>query len=137
MIASADGISRVHFEAGENKDPTQLERQAQREIEEYFAGERKEFSVKVCQPQGDGFYARVQRELASISYGEVLTYGELAARLGSPGASRAVGTACARNPVPILVPCHRVVAKNGLGGFLGGLSAKQHLLELERIHWQP
>ncbi|MGA0326576.1 MAG: methylated-DNA--[protein]-cysteine S-methyltransferase [Limisphaerales bacterium] len=81
---------------------------------------------------GTGFQQAVWRALMQIPYGATQTYGELALRIGKPGASRAVGTACGRNPVPVLVPCHRVVASGGkLGGFSAGLSWKRTLLNLE------
>lgn len=84
--------------------------------------------------QGPPFSRRVWEELSRIPYGESITYKELAAGLGRPGAARAVGQALAKNPVPIIVPCHRVVATHGLGGFGPGLTWKKRLLELEAAH---
>ena len=83
---------------------------------------------------GTGFQQAVWRALMQIPYGATQTYGELALRIGNPDASRAVGTACGRNPVPVLVPCHRVVASGGkLGGFSAGLSWKRTLLNLKQV----
>lgn len=136
VIATNTGIRQVLFGARKGEAPNELERTAKRQILEYFAGERREFTVPLDRPESAGFRGRVQLALSSISFGQVKTYGELAKELGNPGAARAVGTACATNPLPILVPCHRVLAKRGLGGYLGGLPAKQYLLRLEGIHLQ-
>lgn len=136
VVSSELGIAQVLFDAHPSHNPTELEKRARAEILEYFGGARQLFDVPLDRPEPKTFRDEVQRHLASISYGETVTYGELAQRLGRPGAARAVGTACARNPLPILVPCHRVLAKNGLGGYLGGLEAKRRLLELERLHWR-
>lgn len=98
----------------------------------YFAGELTNFDVTV-RPVGTAFRQRVWVALAGIPYGETRTYGELARQLGSPGAARAVGLANGRNPVSIVVPCHRVVGSGGaLTGYGGGLDRKRHLLDLER-----
>lgn len=107
--------------------------EARRQLEEYFAGERREFSLPLGL-EGTPFRRRVWRGLAAIPYGSVLTYGELAARIGSPGAARAVGQANGANPIPIVLPCHRVVAANGrLGGFSSGTDVKRRLLDLENV----
>ncbi|MEJ6013951.1 methylated-DNA--[protein]-cysteine S-methyltransferase [Corynebacterium sp. H127] len=135
LVSSGNGIQHVRFCTAETCEPTTWEQQARAEIEEYLAGKREKFTVPLDRPEPKNFRQEVQWALASISFGEVKTYGQLAAELGRPGAARAVGTACARNPLPILVPCHRVLAKSGLGGYLGGLSAKGFLLDLERIDW--
>ena len=107
-------------------------RSLQRELQQYFAGQRREFSTRVALRQGTAFQRKVWRSLQRIPYGETKTYGQIAREVGLPGAARAVGAACGRNPVPILVPCHRVVAANQkLGGFTGGLHWKKRLLALE------
>ncbi|MGB9758078.1 MAG: methylated-DNA--[protein]-cysteine S-methyltransferase [Candidatus Bipolaricaulaceae bacterium] len=100
------------------------------ELDEYFRGERARFTVPM-KLVGPPFYRLVWEELLCIPYGETLTYGDLAKRLGRPRAARAVGLALARNPLPIIVPCHRVVGKNGLGGFGPGRAWKEKLLSLE------
>ncbi len=102
------------------------------ELAEYFAGRRREFSLPL-DLRGTSFQRAVWREIAAIPYGETRTYGGIASAAGSPRAVRAAGTATGNNPVPILIPCHRVIAAHGrLGGFSGGLDAKRRLLALER-----
>ena len=102
------------------------------ELTAYFAGELTEFSVPVEVRGGSAFERAVWAEIAKIPYGEMLTYGRIATALGDPGAARAVGTACNRNPVPVIVPCHRVVGAGGkMVGFGGGIDRKRKLLELE------
>lgn len=104
-----------------------------REIKEYLNGERKEFDVDV-KITGTGFQIKVWEELRRIPYGETITYAELALRIGNPKACRAVANACGANPLPILIPCHRVVASGGkTGGYTGGLDIKLALLEIERL----
>lgn len=106
--------------------------QAEAELKEYFAGERKEFTVPV-RLTGTEFQKKVWAALEEIPYGGTATYGEIAARIGSPKACRAVGTANHHNPVPIIVPCHRVIGAGGsLTGYGGGLEVKAYLLTLER-----
>lgn len=106
---------------------------AAREIEEYFAGRRTVFDLPVDLSLSHGFRQLVQQQLAQIGYGKTRSYGQVAAMVGSPKAVRAVGTACATNPVPIVVPCHRVVRADGsLGGYAGGPEAKHTLLTLEQ-----
>lgn len=105
---------------------------ARRELEAYFAGELTDFSVPLSVPAGSEFERAVWAQLSRIPYGEMQTYGEVAKVVGDAGAARAVGIACNRNPLPIVVPCHRVVGAGGkLVGFGGGLDRKRHLLELE------
>ena len=102
------------------------------ELKAYFAGELTRFSLSVDLRHVTRFTARVLRETRKIQFGQVTSYGALAARIGSPGASRAVGGALGHNPVQILIPCHRVIAQGGrLGGFTGGVPTKRILLELE------
>ncbi|MFG1867925.1 methylated-DNA--[protein]-cysteine S-methyltransferase [Micromonospora arborensis] len=109
-----------------------LSRQAVAELRAYFAGELTAFTVPVSMPRGSDFERAVWREMTRIPYGETLTYGEVARLVGDPGAARAVGVACNRNPVPVIVPCHRIVGVGGkLVGFGGGLPRKVKLLELE------
>lgn len=102
------------------------------ELRSYFAGELITFTVPFELRGGTAFEQAVWAEIACIPYGETITYGAIATALGDPGAARAVGTACNRNPVPVIVPCHRVVgAGNRMVGFGGGLDRKRRLLELE------
>ncbi len=98
----------------------------------YFAGEREEFDLPLA-PEGTPFQQEVWRRLCAIPYGETISYGELARRIGNPQASRAVGLANGSNPIPIVIPCHRVIGSNGkLTGYGGGLPIKEKLLALER-----
>ena len=99
------------------------------ELEEYFSGVRKCFDIPI-KLNGTEFQKRVWTEMKDIPYGRVLSYGELAEKVGSPKASRAVGSSCHNNKILILIPCHRVVAKNSLGGFGCGIDMKVKLLEL-------
>lgn len=102
------------------------------QLDAFFAGKLRRFTVPL-DLRTAGFYRQAQLALAQIPYGGTETYGQLAARLGRPGAARAVGTACATNPLPLVLPCHRVVAAGGvMGGYAGGLGQKEWLLRLER-----
>jgi len=105
-----------------------------RQLDEYFEGKRQRFDLAVdLGPQAD-FHRRVLRELARVPYGEVVTYGELAVLAGHPNAQRAAGTFCAHNRYPLILPCHRVVAANGLGSYGSlGTEYKRRLLELEGV----
>jgi len=107
--------------------------EAAHQIDEYLTGKRKAFDLPL-KMEGTDFQKRVWNELCKIPYGETAAYGDIAERVGSPNAYRAVGSACGANPIPIVVPCHRVVASNGgLGGFGGGLALKKRLMEIEGI----
>ena len=107
-------------------------REVTRQLTAYFEGSLKEFDLELA-PQGTPFQLRVWEELQRIPYGETISYGELAQRIGNPSASRAVGAANGRNPIPIVIPCHRVIGAGGsLTGFGGGLEVKRALLDLER-----
>jgi methylated-DNA-[protein]-cysteine S-methyltransferase len=105
--------------------------EARRQLEAYFAGELRDFDLPLA-PEGSEFQLRVWEQLRAIPYGETISYGELARRVGDPAAARAVGLANGRNPLPVIVPCHRVIGADGsLTGFGGGLERKRRLLELE------
>lgn len=138
-VESADaGVTRVRLGARgkprEVGDGSALEcaRTARAEILEYLAGGLRTFSVPVVL-EGTPFQRAVWKQLGDVPYGETRTYGEIAAELGKPRAARAVGTACSANPVPILVPCHRIVGGNGdLTGFAAGVAMKHDLIEIER-----
>lgn len=106
---------------------------ATQQFDEYFAGTRKYFELSLEQAAPDGFMTTVQQTLATIPYGQTRSYGELARQLDKPQAARAVGSACARNPIPLIQPCHRVVRSDGsYGEFSGTPGAKQYLLAFER-----
>ena len=106
-------------------------RQAKRELSEYFDGQRTRFTVKIA-PQGTPFQSAVWKAIAGAPFGHTIAYGELAQRAGYRGSARAAGAATGRNPVSIIVPCHRIVGSNGsLTGYAGGLAKKRALLELE------
>jgi methylated-DNA-[protein]-cysteine S-methyltransferase len=105
--------------------------EVRRELDEYFEGRRREFDLKLDLRVAP-FHEAVLHELARVPYGQVDTYGHLAAKVGRPKAARAVGTVMNRNPIPIILPCHRIVGANGsLTGYAGGLDVKRALLELE------
>lgn len=105
---------------------------AAKQLDEYFSGIRKYFELPLDLRLSTDFRRTVQLELGAIDYGQTRSYAEVAQRIGKPNAVRAVGTACATNPLPIVLPCHRVLRSDGtLGGYLGGLAAKRVLLDLE------
>ncbi|MGF6888692.1 methylated-DNA-[protein]-cysteine S-methyltransferase [Nocardia sp. GAS34] len=111
--------------------PQRLDRVA-RELEEYFANQRRTFDVPLDLSLSHGFRALVQRHLPEIGYGQTRSYAQVAELVGNPKAVRAVGTACATNPLPVIVPCHRVLRSDGsMGGYVGGAEAKHTLLDLE------
>lgn len=104
-----------------------------RQLEEYFAGKRKEFDLPLA-PRGTEFQQKVWKTLTEIPHGKAVSYSDIAVRIGNPNAVRAVGLANGRNPIPIVIPCHRVIGKDGsLTGYGGGLPIKQKLLALEGI----
>jgi methylated-DNA-[protein]-cysteine S-methyltransferase len=106
--------------------------ETEKQLSEYFKKERKVFSIKL-DPIGTEFQLTVWNKLLQIPYGETISYQELASRIGKKNASRAVGNANGKNPIPIIIPCHRVIRKNGsFGGYAGGLKVKKYLLELEK-----
>ncbi len=120
---------RLVEESGPEDAPEALSQGAQ-ELAEYFAGTRREFTAATM-PAGTKFQHAVWEALKTIPYGETRTYAQIAAMIGKPGAARAVGQAVGANPCLILIPCHRVVAANGIGGFSCGVEVKQQLLALE------
>jgi methylated-DNA-[protein]-cysteine S-methyltransferase len=144
LLASHDALVAVRFEAHHpllmlHRAPAVEVRrgehavlaQAERELHEHFAGERTRFSVPL-EPRGTPFQQRVWHTLRAIPYGETRSYGQLAAAIDQPTASRAVGAANGRNPLAIFVPCHRVIGASGaLTGFAGGHEVKRFLLDLE------
>ncbi|WP_026910936.1 methylated-DNA--[protein]-cysteine S-methyltransferase [Patulibacter minatonensis] len=141
ITGSPDGVSGLYME--DHRHRPALDEDAVRddaaftqvlaELREYFAGERTTFDVPIAFDRGTPFQRRVWAALVEIPYGETTTYGALAVRLGNPGGSRAVGLANGKNPVSIVVPCHRVVGSTGaLTGYGGGTDRKRFLLDLER-----
>jgi methylated-DNA-[protein]-cysteine S-methyltransferase len=126
----AEGLARA-FGVRVLRSPRPID-PARRQLDEYFAGKRRSFDLPVDLRLARDFGRTVLQELARVPYGELTTYGTLAARAGHPRAARAVGTVMNRNPVPIVLPCHRVVGSTGaLVGYGGGLERKRALLELE------
>ena len=141
LAASEDGISGVYFDrqkhhpkraADWKHDPQNVHlKRAKRQLAEYFAGKRKTFDLAL-DPRGTSFQKAVWKAIAGVSFGNTISYGELARRAGVPGSARAAGAATGRNPIGIIVPCHRIVGSNGaLTGYAGGLSRKRALLALE------
>ncbi|MFI1581430.1 methylated-DNA--[protein]-cysteine S-methyltransferase [Embleya sp. NPDC020630] len=147
LAATGTGLVRVAFESEDHdlvldtlagrlgprvlRAPARLDRAA-RELDEYFAGTRTRFDLPLDLALSRGFRQLVQRRLAEIEYGDTWSYARVARLVGNPGAVRAVGTACATNPLPIVLPCHRVLRADGaLGGYAGGPARKSALLALE------
>jgi methylated-DNA-[protein]-cysteine S-methyltransferase len=123
------GRGPTRAEADHRSEPFE---QAIDQLDEYFAGHQRRFDLPLDLSAGTPFQRTVWSELQAIPYGETITYGELAHRIGRPDRIRAVGAAVGRNPLPIIVPCHRVIAADGhLTGYLGGLHRKQALLDTE------
>jgi methylated-DNA-[protein]-cysteine S-methyltransferase len=130
LVAFPKGPHPQKPEAGWERSEAPF-RDALRQLNGYFAGKLRRFDLPLA-PEGTAFQQTVWRALQTIPYGETLSYGGLARRIGRPSASRAVGAANGRNPIPIIIPCHRVIGAAGsLTGFGGGLSTKRKLLELE------
>lgn len=153
LAATPRGLVRVAF-AAENHDrvldtlarrlsPRVLEAPkrldpAARELDDYFARRRQAFDIQLDLSLSKGFRQLVQRHLPEIAYGQTRTYGQVAELVGNPKAVRAVGTACATNPLPVVVPCHRVLRSDGTpGGYVGGPEAKATLLSLEAMEATP
>ncbi|HWH18968.1 MAG TPA: methylated-DNA--[protein]-cysteine S-methyltransferase [Solirubrobacterales bacterium] len=114
------------------EDPARLDEE-RRELDDYFAGRRHAFELPIDWQLSGGFLLRARQGIAAIPYGETRTYTDLARTAGNERAVRAAGSACSRNPIPLIVPCHRVLRSDGsLGGYAGGLEMKQRLLEMEQ-----
>ena len=139
VAGTAQGLTEVGFMEGE-RPPVQVphgrkEREilseAQQQLQEYFEGRLRQFTLPVA-PAGTPFQQRVWQELQKVPWGTTTSYGEIAKRIGQPTAVRAVGSANGRNPVAIVIPCHRVIGSDGsLTGYAGGLATKRRLLQLE------
>ena len=124
-------LKTCELEDGEN-EPSELTERAFGQLEEYFSGKRKVFDLPF-KMNGTAFQMKVWQELLKIPYGDIVSYSEIAERIGCPEGARAVGGAVHNNPLWIIVPCHRVVGKNGkLTGYAGGTEMKKNLLELEK-----
>ena len=133
--AHAGALTRITFHASHRPSPVIVDDvvvEACRQLNEYFEGRLKAFSLPLA-PEGTAFQRLVWQALTEIAYGETVSYSQLAQRIGRPSAVRAVGAANGQNPIPIVIPCHRVIGADGrLVGFGGGLGVKQYLLGLER-----
>lgn len=145
LAGDQEGLKLISFPEGSKKEDPQPEwiknevpfQETIQQLNDYFAGKLKDFSLPLC-PHGTEFQLDVLEELQKIPYGATISYGELAKRVGRPKASRAVGAANGRNPLPIVIPCHRVIGSNGtLTGFGGGIPAKKLLLNLEQSKDTP
>ncbi len=147
VAASSRGVVAIHLGGGHKKfqnslagrgfvpgGPRSWVAPALRQIREYYSGRRRRFSIKICPDNLAPFSSRVVACLGKVPYGATVTYKELARKAGSPRAFRAVGNVMAKNDLPLVIPCHRVVATQGLGGFGGGPRMKRDLLRLERAH---
>ena len=133
MIGFPSGRGAVAPDADWERNPAPFA-EATRQLDDYFAGKRRTFDLPLA-PTGTPFQRDVLSALQQIPYGETRSYGDLAKAVGRPKASRAVGAANGRNPLPIVIPCHRAIGSDGsLTGFGGGLPAKRFLLDLERRH---
>lgn len=146
VVSSADGLVRIEFidspadtAALDSGDPAaQNLNAACTQLQEYFAGNRTKFDLPIDPAVTDEFYGqsfqgKARTALKAIAFGTLKTYGELARDAGNPDAVRAAGTACATNPLPIVVPCHRITRSDGtIGQYLGGTDAKRYLIDFER-----
>jgi len=137
LVAAGDALREIRFgsdaPAGGRADTGDaVLQEVARQLQAYFAGGLREFQLPLA-PAGTAFQERVWRELLGVPYGETRSYGDIARLIGAPAAVRAVGAANGRNPIPIVIPCHRIIGANGkLTGFGGGLPLKKFLLNLER-----
>jgi methylated-DNA-[protein]-cysteine S-methyltransferase len=142
LVSSGDKLTQIAWGAPASKHTVPalacehpVLAQAAEELCAYFAGSQRSFSVAL-DARGTAFQQAVWDALRKLPYGEIVSYGDLAKRLGNPRGARAVGGAVGANPIPIMIPCHRVLgAGRRLGGFTGGLAVKRQLLALEGIHW--
>lgn len=135
LISNGKQICELNFveNSGKNDKDDENLKKALRELELYFSGKLKKFSIDICINASE-FEQKIYNSLLQIPYGKTITYGELAASIDRPKAFRAAGNANAKNKIPIIIPCHRVVSTQGLGGYSGGkgIETKRFLLELEQ-----
>ena len=147
LMLAADDAGLRHIEFRDNRHPanradwhggdSEILQASEAQLADYFAGTRRDFDLPLA-PQGTAFQLQVWHELARIPFGATISYAQLAQRIGKPEAVRAVGAANGRNPLPIVLPCHRVIGADGaLVGFGGGLATKQFLLRLEGALPEP
>ena len=145
LAGSADALQVIGFPHGDKARRADIGwerydepfKKTARQLNEYFAGDRQEFELDLA-PDGTTFQVEVLEALRGIPYGETCTYRDIAVAVGRPKAVRAVGNANGRNPLPIVIPCHRVIGSDGsLTGFGGGIEAKRYLLGLEQQHCVP
>ena len=144
LVGNQKGIHMLHLETGEGKRKFTIKnewqrddvifREAKQQIDAYCHGELHDFTLPIL-PAGTDFQQKVWKELTNIPYGEIYTYGQVAEKIGNKKGSRAVGTANGKNPIPLLIPCHRVIGANGsLAGFAHGLTIKKKLIDFEAEH---
>lgn len=142
LVGNENGLKYLHLNTKQGKRKFEISEKwirkdlffddIKNQLDEYFAGNRRVFDVKL-NPQGTGYQKKVWSELEKIPYGETCTYKDIAIRIGNDKAARAVGMANSRNPIPLIVPCHRVVGANGnLTGFAHGIEVKEKLIEHEK-----
>lgn len=132
-ITAVSFLQDSHCFSGFIQEETELIKRTQSQLDEYFAGRRRTFELPLS-AKGTEFQRAVWSQLEKIPYGVTKSYGEIACSLGMPKAARAVGGACKKNPIAVIVPCHRVVSANGsLTGYAAGLEFKEKLLKLEQI----
>ena len=145
LAGSADALQVIGFPHGDKARRADIGwerydepfKKTARQLNEYFAGDRQEFELDLA-PDGTTFQVEVLEALRGIPYGETCSYRDIAVAVGRPKAVRAVGNANGRNPLPIVIPCHRVIGSDGsLTGFGGGIEAKRYLLDLEQQHCVP
>ena len=134
LVQEGEALARLDFDVpSQPEEVTPLLLEACRQLREYFAGERKAFALPLA-PAGTEFQKKVWAALRDIPWGETRSYGDIARAIGKPTACRAVGMANGRNPLPVFIPCHRVIGTNGsITGYSGGLEKKRFLLRLEGI----
>jgi methylated-DNA-[protein]-cysteine S-methyltransferase len=132
LVAEDGALREIRFGGGVEDDPDDVTRAAEQQLAEYFAGARRTFELPLA-PEGTAFQRRVWDALLEVPYGVTTSYKAIAERIGAPAAVRAVGAANGANPLPIVIPCHRIVGASGaLTGYGGGLPIKRALLDLER-----
>ena len=145
LAGSADALQVIGFPHGDKARGADIGwerydepfKKTARQLNEYFSGDRQEFELDLA-PDGTTFQVEVLEALRGIPYGETCTYRDIAVAVGRPKAVRAVGNANGRNPLPIVIPCHRVIGSDGsLTGFGGGIEVKHYLLDLEQQHCVP